>query len=590
MSTATSRPDGPSEADEFHVAISGDQFKDLELALSPERGPNADEPERGAFCVITRARGRDRVTYLVHDVIMPHEEDTYWAGSGPMHESGDTHASAESETHGLQYRPEYQRRARRAAESVEGGGLLIVHTHPGGAASPNKFDRRRQRRNLYPLAQRLDPDAPLAAMLYSEGAADENRQWHVRAVGMNVARTRGQQGRDDFGPDTGPATPATAIRVVGQEFDKKATVATNPGSGPRGTTGEIDEALVDSVEELWGFEGQRELAGLRVGVTGCGGGGSILAEYLSRLGVGEVVLVDFDHIEPANFNRHQGARRVDVEEQRLKVRVSARIAANAATAENFQVRPVVGSVVESYREEYDPLPHLLDCDIIINAADPHWVRKVLDDFAYASLIPVLDGGNSLDIDDDGELTSQAYASASLAGPSHACLECADAWVESQVSEDYENPESRGYLGEEEEDRAPSVVSMNGLMENFVLQRFQAFTLGVAPRLTKGAFRYKPAFGRIDRMKYGREELIGCKESCERSDLEGRGEAAIDDIYRFVDPVLTEHIEDHGLEASGVVEPAPEGPEREADTETEAGKEKTVVQKIHSWLATLKARL
>ena len=586
MSTTTPRPSGPSEANEFHFAISEEQFESLELALSPERGPNAEESERGAFCVITRVRGRDRVTYLVQDVIMPCEGDTYWAGKGPRAGDGGGQIKIESGKHGLQYRPEYQRRARRAAENIAGGGLLIVHTHPRGEAAPNQFDRRRQRRNLYPLAQRLNPDAPLGAMLYSEGADEENVQWHIRGLEMNVARTSGQRGQEEFGPDTGPATPATALRVVGEEFDKKATVATEPGSGPRGTTGVIDKALVDSVEELWGFEGQRELAGLRIGVTGCGGGGSILAEYLPRLGVGEVVLVDFDHIEPGNFNRHQGARRVDVDEQRLKVSVSARVATNAATAENFQVRPVVGSVVESHRAEYDPLPHLLDCDIIINAADPHWVRKVLDDFSYASLIPVFDGGNRLDIDDQGELTDQAYSSASLAGPGHACLECADAWVESQVSQDYEDLDSRGYMGEDEDDRAPSVISMNGLMENFVLQRFQAFTLGVAPRLTKGAFRYTPALGRISRIKYGRDELVGCKKSCERPALEGCGEPAIDDIYRFVDPVLTKQLEDHSLEVSGVVEPAPDGPKRESDRDTKLDDD-TITQRIRSWVATLK---
>lgn len=212
---------------------------------------------------------------------------------------------------------------------------------------------------------------------------------------------------------------------------------------------------------------------------------------------------------------------------------------------------------------------------------------MLDDLAYASLIPVFDGGNSLDIDDQDELTGQAYSSASLAGPSHACLECADAWVESQVSEDYENPDSRTYMGEDGDGRAPSVISMNGLMENFVLQRFQAFTLGVTPRLTNGSFRYKPAFGRIDRMKYGQDELIGCKESCERSELEGRGEPALDDIYRFVDPILTEQIEDHGLEAGGVVEPAPDGLEQEADRDTELDDDETIAQRIRSWAADFK---
>lgn len=43
----------------------------------------------------------------------------------------------------------------------------------------------------------------------------------------------------------------------------------------------------------------------RVGIAGCGGLGSALAIALARTGVGELVLVDFDVVEPSNLNRQQ---------------------------------------------------------------------------------------------------------------------------------------------------------------------------------------------------------------------------------------------------------------------------------------------
>jgi len=55
----------------------------------------------------------------------------------------------------------------------------------------------------------------------------------------------------------------------------------------------------------------------RVGVAGCGGLGSTLAVALARTGVGGLVLVDFDVVEPSNLNRQQffvdqiGERKVD---------------------------------------------------------------------------------------------------------------------------------------------------------------------------------------------------------------------------------------------------------------------------------------
>ncbi len=43
----------------------------------------------------------------------------------------------------------------------------------------------------------------------------------------------------------------------------------------------------------------------RVGIAGCGGLGSALAVALARTGVGALLLVDFDVVEPSNLNRQQ---------------------------------------------------------------------------------------------------------------------------------------------------------------------------------------------------------------------------------------------------------------------------------------------
>ncbi|MFC1643410.1 sulfur carrier protein ThiS adenylyltransferase ThiF, partial [Myxococcota bacterium] len=43
----------------------------------------------------------------------------------------------------------------------------------------------------------------------------------------------------------------------------------------------------------------------RIGIAGCGGLGSTLATVLCRSGVGGLVIVDFDWVEPSNLNRQQ---------------------------------------------------------------------------------------------------------------------------------------------------------------------------------------------------------------------------------------------------------------------------------------------
>jgi len=62
----------------------------------------------------------------------------------------------------------------------------------------------------------------------------------------------------------------------------------------------------------------------RVGIAGVGGLGSAVAVALARIGVGELVLADFDVVEPSNLNRQQyfvdqiGKPKVDAMEENLR--------------------------------------------------------------------------------------------------------------------------------------------------------------------------------------------------------------------------------------------------------------------------------
>jgi hypothetical protein len=51
------------------------------------------------------------------------------------------------------------------------------------------------------------------------------------------------------------------------------------------------------------------LANLKVGIIGAGGGGSLLNEWLSKLGVGQITIVDFDRVDLTNLPRIVGATR-----------------------------------------------------------------------------------------------------------------------------------------------------------------------------------------------------------------------------------------------------------------------------------------
>ncbi|OUN22599.1 thiamine biosynthesis protein ThiF [Flavonifractor sp. An82] len=63
------------------------------------------------------------------------------------------------------------------------------------------------------------------------------------------------------------------------------------------------EALEQALIARHGAENQKKFAAASVGIAGLGGLGSHIAVYLARLGVGRLVLADFDRVDVTNLNR-----------------------------------------------------------------------------------------------------------------------------------------------------------------------------------------------------------------------------------------------------------------------------------------------
>ena len=122
-----------------------------------------------------------------------------------------------------------------------------------------------------------------------------------------------------------------------------------------------DDQRFGGIARLYGREGLERLAAAHVAVVGIGGVGSWAAEALARSGIGELTLIDLDHVAESNINRQVHA--LDGTLGQAKVRaMQDRIA---------QINP--GCIVHGVEEfvEPDNWPQLLPAGVngVIDACD-----------------------------------------------------------------------------------------------------------------------------------------------------------------------------------------------------------------------------
>jgi sulfur carrier protein ThiS adenylyltransferase len=136
----------------------------------------------------------------------------------------------------------------------------------------------------------------------------------------------------------------------------------------------IQRGEIPSVEELEGLMAARHTPGIHaklkqavVGIAGAGGLGSAVAVALTRVGIGRLVIADFDVVEPSNLNRQQyfieqiGQNKVEALMDNLK-----------------RINPY--SSVESHclRLNPDNIPNLFaNCHIVVEAFDRADMKAML---------------------------------------------------------------------------------------------------------------------------------------------------------------------------------------------------------------------
>lgn len=236
---------------------------------------------------------------------------------------------------------------------------------------------------------------------------------------------------------------------------------------------------------LFGARGQELLKGAKIGIVGMGGVGSLVSEWLARLGVGQIVAVDFDRLDLSNNSRVAGANRWDAiafllkskfaplralgeRLRRHKVFIGYRVAKVANPAIEYHAIP--GDIAD------DAMALLLkDCDYIFLCADSMQSRLVFNALVHQFLIPGVQIGAKVSVDEkSGDLLDVFCVSRQVVPEANGgCLWCNQLISPAKLQEEAVSAEQRQrqrYV-DDPAVHAPSVITLNALAASQAVNEF-----------------------------------------------------------------------------------------------------------------------
>jgi hypothetical protein len=264
--------------------------------------------------------------------------------------------------------------------------------------------------------------------------------------------------------------------VVGANLSR---VFPEPPALPKGADPSYDRQV-----RVLGERGQALLGRIKVGVVGAGGVGVVLVSQLARLGVGELVVIDPDRIDPTNLPRLPESRRSDAMTflrrlalleplaKRLstrKVRLARRIARRANRRGRF--RGLAIDVIEP-----EAAKELSDCDFVFLAADSHRARRLVNAVAYQYMVPAYDLGTRVEVDEGSGVVGEIRSNLRLVLPERGCMRCNKLISGSKLQEELLSPAERERNRYVDEIPAPSVITFNTLAASQATTDFLLMTV------------------------------------------------------------------------------------------------------------------
>jgi molybdopterin/thiamine biosynthesis adenylyltransferase/proteasome lid subunit RPN8/RPN11 len=270
---------------------------------------------------------------------------------------------------------------RRAAEI--GATPVWIHTHPDGKPIPSRHDDTVDTELFDPFTLRAETDTYASVVLSPSD------------TGFSFT------GRITTGEEW---TPLTRVHVIGNRICMIGAYDVSDADAL--------PSMFDRQIRAFGGDVQRAVSRVTVGVAGCGGTGSAVAEQLVRLGVRNLILSDPDTLTDTNTTRVYGSRPDQAGESKPHV-LAAHL---TAIAPDLNVTTVTAGITH-----LDAARVLASADVVFGCTDDNAGRLVLSRIASYLLIPVFDCGVLVD-STDGRLKG-VHGRVTVMSPGAACLVC-----------------------------------------------------------------------------------------------------------------------------------------------------------------------
>jgi molybdopterin-synthase adenylyltransferase len=385
-----------------------------------------------------------RTTGLINEIIFPNKGDRQRHGN-------------------VSYNPKYFKRVCEEAMKKR-MGICFIHSHPfpgwQGMSSDDVAAETRMAPTVFTLS-----DLPLIGMTVGNDGTWSARVWEHRGDGFFKMRWM--------------SLVKSVGKNLGVSFNDKLTPPP------------AYQEMFKRTRTVYGRDNHDKLCRLKIGIVGLGSVGSIVVENLARMGVQQLVLIDFDKIKTHNLDRQLGATKADL--GKLKIEVVARQIQQAATAASVVVQEVPHGINE--KKGYEAA---LGCDVLFSCVDRPWPRHVLNHIAYAHLIPVIDGGISVSFHNG--IFVRADWQFQTVSPQRPCLQCLGVYESSDVTLDKSGMlDKQSYL-DGLPDHHPlknneNIFPFSAHLASFEIFHLMALVTGVGSIQNFGVqrYRYTPGF-------------------------------------------------------------------------------------------------